>query len=177
MTPFTHRLAKLSDLDDITLLMEAAISELQKGFLTDAEIEASRETMGLDTSLIEDDTYFVILHDETIVGCGGWGKRATLYGGSHSTGRSDRLLDPTSEPARIRAMYTHPDWTRKSVGSYIIKLAENAAREAGFSTMTMGATLSGRPLYEKCGYRVIEEIMRETSKGVILPLLIMMKEI
>ncbi len=165
---FTHRIAVMSDIPEIKNLMAIAITELQKSFLTPIELKASRETMGLDNTLIKDQTYYVILHaegshNETIVGCGGWGKRATLFGGSHSVGRSEALLDSNSDPARIRAMYTHPDWVRKGIGSYIIALGEYAAKENGFKRMVMGATLSGQPLYEHCGYVVAEKINEKTS--------------
>jgi hypothetical protein len=116
----THRLALLDDLDALRALMEAAISELQKPFLTDGQIASSRAIMGLDTQLIDDGTYFIVEADGQLAGCGGWSRRATLYGGDQTPGRSPALLDPATDAARIRAMYTHPEHTRKGVGRLII---------------------------------------------------------
>ncbi|HAU22691.1 MAG TPA: GNAT family N-acetyltransferase, partial [Erythrobacter sp.] len=110
------RLATPQDVPAISELMELAIAELQKGFLTPEQLESSRAGMGLDLQLIEDGTYFCVEEDGTLIGCGGWSRRATLYGGNHSAGRDPRLLDPATERARIRAMYTHPDHTRKGIG-------------------------------------------------------------
>lgn len=178
---FTPRVATMDDVPAIRDLMDRAIYELQKDFLDEKQLEAAHEHMGIDYTLIEDGTYFVILHaagtpDETIVGCGGWGKRATLYGGSHSEGRSAELLDPKKDRARIRAMYCHPEWARNGIGSLIMETAENAAKEAGFTKMTMGSTLAGRPLYEHYGYKVVKEDVDVCTNGAEVPILTMEKD-
>jgi GNAT superfamily N-acetyltransferase len=153
---FKSRLATVDDIPLIVALMRAAITQNMQSFLSAEEIEAAQATMGLDTTLIDDQTYFIIETDTrdptTMVGCGGWGLRKTLYGGDHSAGRDDSLSDPRCDPARIRAMYAHPDWTRKGIGSMLLALGEEAARRAGFKTIELGATLAGEPLYRKCGY-------------------------
>ncbi len=172
--PFTHRLATEDDLHDLRALMAAAINELQKPFLTGAQIEASRHIMGLDTQLIADRTYFIVHDGETIAGCGGWSRRATLYGGDHARGRDARLLDPATEPARVRAMYTAPAYARKGVGRLILALCEQAAAAEGFTHTELGGTLAGEPLYTACGYHVVERIT-ETIDGIKLPLIRMRK--
>lgn len=161
--------------------MSAAIYELQKDFLSQEQLAVAGQFMGVDTTLIEDQTYFLIIHDqnkpsEQIVGCGGWGKRRTLYGGSHSPGRDESLLDASTERARIRAMYCHPSWARKGIGRMIINLCEAEARKAGFTKMTLGSTLAGRPLYEACGYKLIESRMDRSPNGVEVPVLVMIKD-
>ena len=132
------RLATERDEDDIRALMDLAIERLQVGYLTAEQIEASKAGMGLDRLLIEDGTYFCVVEDGVVVGCGGWSRRATLYGGNHSAGRDPRLLDPASERARIRAMYTHPDHTKKGIGRLILKTAEAAATGAEYATQIQG---------------------------------------
>ena len=101
---FTHRLATLDDVPVLKPLMDAAIRELLKPVLTSAQVAASFAVMGLDTQLIRDGTYFVIESDGRVAACGGWSRRATLFGGDHSAGREARLLDPMTEAARVRAM-------------------------------------------------------------------------
>ncbi|MGB5244939.1 MAG: GNAT family N-acetyltransferase [Woeseia sp.] len=163
MTKLTHRLATPEDIPAIIELMRLSILENMKSYLSAAEIEAAHETMGVDLTLIEDRTYFVIettQQGQTIlVGCGGWGKRRTLYGGGHTKGRDDSYSDPATEPARIRAMYTHPSWIRHGVGTLLLRLGEAAAREAGFTSIELGSTLAGEPLYIAKGY---VEFDRET---------------
>jgi len=175
MPEFTNRLATENDIPAIKTLMHSAIDELQRPFLTKAQIEASHELMGLDTQLIEDRTYFLIEAGNILVGCGGWSNRTTLFGANHTSGRDAALLDPARSPARIRAMYTHPEWTRQGIGNIIMKLCEDAARHAGFSRASMAATLAGEPLYRKCGYEPVEYLEAPTSKGSTVPLIRMEK--
>lgn len=170
MSEITLRAATFDDLPGLSAVMDAAIGELQAGFLDPAQIESSRAVMGLDRQLIEDGTYFMALAGETIAGCGGWSKRATLYGGDHSAGlREPRLLDPAHEPARIRAMYTAPAFARRGVGAALLAHCEGAARAEGFSACELMATLSGEPLYLRAGYALIEEII-DARGGAPVPL-------
>jgi GNAT superfamily N-acetyltransferase len=143
----THRLAHRDDLDALKALMDAAISELQKPFLDASQIASSRAIMGLDTQLIDDGTYFIVEENGQIAGCGGWSRRATLYGGDQTPGRSPALLNPATDAARVRAMYTHPSHTRKGVGRLILSLCEEAARAEGFKRVELMATMAGEPLY------------------------------
>lgn len=174
MPTLTDRLARADDAAALKRLIEAAIAELQKPFLDAAQIASSRILMGLDSQLIEDGTYFVVEIAGELAGCGGWSRRATLHGGDQSPGRSRALLDPARDPARLRAMYTHPAHVRKGVGRRIIELSEGAARAEGFTRMELIATLAGEPLYRACGYEVVEFFM-EDAGGVGVPSLRMRK--
>lgn len=174
----THRLATPADLGALRAVMARAIAELQKAFLTDAQIAASHQVMGLDTQLIADGTYFIVEQDGAIAGCGGWSRRATLYGGDHSTDlRDPALLDPRVDAARIRAMYTHPAFARQGVGRAVIALCEAAAADAGFLRAELMATLAGAPLYRACGYTAIEHIEAPGPEGVAVPLIRMGKRL
>ncbi len=168
------RTATLNDIDAIRVLMPLAIRELQKGYLTPEQLESSFSGMGLDLTLIEDGTYFTVWDRATLVGCGGWSFRATLYGGNHSPGRSDCLLDPVTERARIRAMYTHPDHVRRGIGRMIIEAAEAEARLHGFKALEMAATMAGKPFYQLCGYE-IESEWEDVNGPVAVPLATMTK--
>ena len=151
------RIATEDDLPAMREVMRLAIDRLQAGFLSPQEIAASHAVMGLDTQLVKDRTYFIVELDGAIAGCGGWSRRATLYGGDHSLDlREPRLLDPASEAARVRAMYTHPGFTRRGVGRLILATAEQAALAEGFARAELMATLAGVPLYRACGYRELE---------------------
>lgn len=171
---FSHRAAERADIPRLRDLIDAAIGELQKPFLDAGQIESSRTIMGLDTQLIDDRTYFIVERGETLVGCGGWSRRATLYGGDQTPGRQPAPLDPARDAARIRAMYTHPAHVRQGVGRFILSLCEAAARAEGFRRIEMMATMAGVPLYEVCGYTPIEHVLESTG-GAPVPLLRMGK--
>lgn len=172
----THRLATRDDVPALRVLMDAAIGELQKPFLTPEQIASSRTIMGLDTQLIDDRTYFIVERDGALAGCGGWSRRATLYGGDHTPGRQPVILDPRVDAARARAMYTHPAHVRRGVGRLILSLCEQAARADGFTRMELMATMAGVPLYEVCGYRPIEQVLEDRG-GTPVPLVRMGKAI
>ncbi|KKW94060.1 GNAT family N-acetyltransferase [Sphingobium chungbukense] len=167
-----HRLAIPADEPSLVHVMRLAIDGLQSGFLTPEQVRASHAFMGLDSRLISDGTYFVIEDQGQIAGCGGWSRRATAYGGNHSAGRDDRLLDPGTEAAKVRAMYTHPDHVRKGVGRLILSLCEQAARMEGFSALELSATMAGVPLYRSFGFIDVHAF---EDSGV--PLILMRKPI
>lgn len=173
----THRLATVADLPALRELMTESIRSLIGALLDRPRAEASFEIMGLDTQLIEDGTYFVVEHDNRIAGCGGWSRRATMFGGDHSAGRDARVLDPASEPARVRAMYTHPEFVRRGVGRRVLSLCETAAAREGFRSLELVATVAGEPLYLACGYSIVERIDVPTSRGVTIPCARMTKPI
>ena len=174
-SPFRLRLAHPDDMPVLSALMDRAIGELLQDFLPPEGVKASYEIMGLDTQLIADGTYFVVEDGAAIAGCGGWSRRSTLFGGDHSAGRDAALLDPKTDAARVRAMYTHPDHTRKGVGRIILEACEAAARAEGFSRVEMAATMGGVPLYRACGYHDIEPFEAVTSTGYRVPLIRMGK--
>ncbi|HLZ77246.1 GNAT family N-acetyltransferase [Phenylobacterium sp.] len=176
MAGLTSRVATEDDLPALEAVMAASIAELQKGFLSPAQIAASRTIMGLDRQLVADRTYFVVEDGDRVAGCGGWSRRATLYGGDHTPGRDPELLDPARDAARVRAMYTHPDFARRGVGRLILQLCEDAARAEGFKRLELMGTMSGRPLYESYGFQAIEEIV-DARGGEPVPLTRMGKTI
>ncbi len=168
-TPFTWRIATGEDIPAIMALMRAAIEVNMRAFLPPEEVEAAKETMGVDQTLIDDGTYFLIETAEqdqpVLVGCGGWGRRRTLYGGNHTVGRDDSFSDPATDAARIRAMYTHPAWVRRGIGTLLVELGEQAARTAGFRSIELGSTIPGEPFYLARGYREIDRVVHTGANG------------
>lgn len=174
---FSHRLATMADLTELRALMTMAIHRLLGAYLDAAHVEASFDVMGVDTQLIEDGTYFAVVEKGRIVGCGGWSRRATMFGGDHSQTRDARLLDPAAEPARVRAMYTHPDFARRGIGRFVLSLCEAAAAREGFRSLELVATVAGEPLYAVCGFSLIERFEVTTSKGIAVPCARMSKQV
>lgn len=173
---FSSRIAAAADVPRLRAVMTRAIERLQDDFLDPAQVAASHKVMGLDTQLILDGTYFVIESAGQIAGCGGWSFRATLFGGDDSVvARIPAPLDPARDAAKVRAMYTDPEFARRGVGRQLLDLCEEAARKAGFQRAELMATAAGIPLYESCGYRAVDRVNAYPVDGVTVPLLRMEK--
>lgn len=175
---FSHRIATLGDLRVLRAVMERSITQLQAGFLTPEQVAASHKVMGLDTQLVRDGTYFVVESGGRVAGCGGWSFRATLYGGDDSVvAREPARLDPATDAAKVRAMYTDPDFARRGVGALVLRLCEEAARRAGFARVELMGTAAGVPLYRSQGYESIDALRFAKVDGVEVPLLRMEKRL
>ena len=175
---FHLRKAVAADSPALTALIEASVRELQKHDYTPAQLQGALESVfGIDSQLVADGTYFVVeaFPEGEIVGCGGWSKRRTLFGGDQWNAREDSLLDPRTDAARIRAFFVHPRWARRGVGRMILDACEQAAIEAGFTRLEMGATLTGVPLYKARGYAEIEPVTVPLANGEKLPIVRMGK--
>jgi GNAT superfamily N-acetyltransferase len=121
-----------------------------------------------DSMLLEDGTYFLLEAGDELVACGGWSRRDKRYTGSGDADGDVRALDPEREPARVRAMFVSPDWTRRGLGRRILEACEDAARDAGFRDLFLVATLVGMPFYEAYGFRPLEEQDVVMPDGVAL---------
>lgn len=162
------RLAKPEDGPAIEALIERSARALGRDDYRDDQIEgALRGAFGLDTQLIEDRTYFVVESQETLVACGGWSFRKTLFGGDSGGGdtvgnagvkRDPETLDPERDAAKIRAFFIDPNHARRGLGSLILDTCERAAIDRGFRRAELMATLTGLRLYAARGYRAGDEM-------------------
>jgi GNAT superfamily N-acetyltransferase len=181
---FRLRLATEEDIPALHALIEASVRALQANDYTPAQMEGALGTvLGVDTQLIADRTFFIAeIHDHRAeaanvpAGCGGWSQRKTLFGADRGPGREPDLLDPEKDAAKVRAIFVHPQFARRGLGSLILATVEEAARAAGFRQFEMGSTLTGVPLYRLKGYREIERIAVPLANGEALPVVKMVKD-
>ena len=175
------RLATERDIPGLRPLIEASVLGLQAADYSPAQLQQSLKTVyGVDTLLIADGTYFVAEAQGpalTIVGCGGWSRRKTLYGGDQWAAREDSLLDPARDAAKIRAFFVHPASARRGIGGMILEACEKAAQAAGFRRLEMGATLTGVPFYRAKGYLELGDEQVPMGEGLTLPIVRMGKTI
>jgi len=175
------RNATSEDIPALNCLIDASVRSLQVNDYSASQIEAAlREVYGVDSQLVSDQTYFVVEintldNARTVVACGGWSKRKTLYGGDNCLGREDSLLDPRTDAAKIRAFFVHPSWVRRGIGTILLDACETAATTAGFTKFEMGATLSGVAFYAAKGYSMNERSHVPLSTGETLPIVRMSK--
>jgi GNAT superfamily N-acetyltransferase len=176
MMAVTTRLATFNDVPQLMALIDLSVRGLSEGYYTLVQIESSlKYIFGVDSQLITDGTYYVAEKDGTLVGCGGWSKRNTLYGGDQHKEIEDPLLDPAHDAARIRAFFVHPDYARQGIGRQIINVCETAAKSNGFTNFELGATLPGVPLYTALGYETVNRVDAVLPDGVVLGILKMRK--
>jgi predicted N-acetyltransferase YhbS len=170
------RLAREADVSSLEALIPLSVRALQAAHYSPAQMAAALgPVFGVDRQLIRDGTYFVAERDGAIVGCGGWSRRRSLYGGDSGREHEDALLDPQRDAARVRAFFVHPAWARRGIGRSIMTACEQAIIEAGFRTVDIVATLPGEPLYATFGYAVVERYEIALAGGLSLPVVRMTK--
>jgi N-acetylglutamate synthase-like GNAT family acetyltransferase len=175
---WTIRLARQDDIPALEELIRHSVRRLQADHYSCAQIEAALGSVfGVDRQLIRDGTYFVVQRGNEIIGCGGWSKRKTLFGSDHHTSRDDAELDPTTDPARIRAFFVHPAWARRGIARAILEECERAIRAADFKAIELAATLPGVPFYAACGYTLREPMTVPLPNGLSLPIVRMTKNL
>jgi GNAT superfamily N-acetyltransferase len=169
-------LAREQDVPALAELIRLSSRILQAPYYSALQIEAALgPVFAVDRQLIRDGTYFVIEHNSTIIGCGGWSKRKSLYGGDIGRPTEDDMLNPKSDAARIRAFFVHPSWARRGIGKSILKACESAIVSARFLKADLVATLAGEPLYAAFGYAVAERYEIPMANRLSLPVVRMSK--
>lgn len=164
------RVARPEDLPAIEALIARSARELSAGYYTPGQVAGLlRYVFGADSQLIRDGTYFVCEADGALVASGGWSRRATLYGGDRMKDAEDPLLDPATEPARIRAFFVDPAWARQGLGRRLFAECLAAARGSGFGTLALVATLPGEPLYRALGFVLAERFALHLPDGSEVP--------
>jgi GNAT superfamily N-acetyltransferase len=166
---YSIRKAMMDDCPALEALIALSARTLGRTEYSAKQIEAALQgTFGVDTELIADGTYFVAVAGETIVGCGGWGKRKTLFGGNKYAHRDSGALDPHKDPAKIRAFFVHPQWARKGIAKAILSTCETEARSHGFHALELMATLPGIPFYSAMGFEGLRRESYPLGDGLTL---------
>ena len=173
------RLARETDIPALEQLIPLSVHALQSAHYSAAQMEAALgPVFGVDRQLIRDGTYFVAEVQGSLIACGGWSQRNSLFGGDSGRNETeDSLLDPASDAARIRAFFVHPAWARRGLGRSILAACENAIRQAHFRRIELVATLAGEPLYAAFGYAVAERYEIPLPNGLRLPAVRMTKTV
>jgi GNAT superfamily N-acetyltransferase len=172
------RCATLEDREAIAQLIVESARHLSREHYSERQIDAAiASVFGVDTDLIEDGTYFVVEFSGTLIGCGGWSRRKTLFGGDQYVTRDTGYLDPESEAAKIRAFFVHPDHARKGIASAILARCEEEARAHGFQSLELMATLPGVEFYKSCGFSPQGDFNLDLADGVKIELVPMRKQL
>ena len=163
------RAATRADIPGLHALIGASARALSAGYYTPAQIDAAiTYVFGVDSGLVDDGTYFVVESAGELIGCGGWSRRGALYGGDQRPMDAAPILDPATEPARIRAFFVAPGWARRGIGSRLLAVCQAAAEAEGFTSLELMATLPGVPLYRRHGFREVERVTDQVPSGIAL---------
>ena len=177
-TAFRIRRARRDDVAALRRLIEDSVRQLGTPWYTSEQIaSALRFMFGVDTQLIDDGTYYVVQETDRIVAAGGWSGRRTLFGGDQWKHGADEPLDPSREPARIRAFFVDPSWSRRGLGRMLFDACVIAARAEGFGRLELMATLPGEPLYRALGFSAVERVELALPDDVRVPLVRMSRRI
>ena len=169
------RIATENDRDAIEQLIFLSARELSRGYYSDEQIAAAlARVYGVDSALIDDGTYFVAETGGNLVGCGGWSKRKTLFGGDQFANRDSGLLDPRTDAARIRAFFVHPNYARRGIARALFARCEAEAQSEDFKCFELMSTLSGVEFYRACGFSSADSIIYDAG-GVSLQFVPMKK--
>jgi GNAT superfamily N-acetyltransferase len=172
------RLAGAEDVDALNALIRESGAELSRGFYTPAQIDAVlRYVFGVDSTLIVDRTYYLIEQGGALAACGGWSRRGALYGGDQRRMGEAPVLDPSTDPARIRAFFVAPAFARRGLGRRLLEVCTEAAQAEGYRALELMATLPGVPLYQACGFEEIEPVTDRMPNGVDVPFIRMRRVI
>lgn len=174
---YSIRLATMADKPAITQLIADSARGLSQDDYTELQIETAIALVyGVDSDLINDQTYFVVEAEGKLVGCGGWSQRKTLFGGDQYANRDTGMLDPAVDAAKIRTFFVHPSWARRGIGKALLARCEEAAVAAGFRALELMSTLPGLKLYRTLGFESLPMIYQDFG-GVIIELVPMRKEL
>jgi GNAT superfamily N-acetyltransferase len=174
----TLRKATIADIPALDALIARSARGLSTGDYSPAQIEgALRGAFGVDSQLLTDETYFVVEDAGEVVGCGGWSFRSTLFGGDARTGRDSSILDPATQPAKIRAFFVDPGHARRGIGSLLLDHCENQAGAYGYREVELMATLPGAKLYAARGYAPGARVHFDVGSGESIEFIPMRKRL
>jgi GNAT superfamily N-acetyltransferase len=174
----TLRIATHADIPALRDLLARSARGLSVDDYRVEQVEgALRGAFGIDTQLLDDATFFVAEADGELAGCGGWSYRATLFGGDSRPGRDASLLDPRTQPAKIRAFFVEPGKARRGVGTLLLERCEQEAKARGFTRVELMATLPGLKLYAARGYVAGRQVRYEVGGGESIEFVPMQKEL
>lgn len=139
--------------DDIELLMSSRLEMLKVVNNLSDDYQFSEELVTYSKEYFEKGDQTTVLAVDTesgrVIGCATLCYIEMMPTFSHPTGKRAHLMN----------VYTNQDYRRKGIAMRMMELLIIEARDRGVTEISLDATESGRPLYEKCGFKASDECM------------------
>ncbi len=139
--------------DDIELLMSSRLEMLKVVNNLSDDYEFSEELITYSKEYFEKGNQTTILaideEIDSVIGCVTLCYMEMMPTFSHPTGKRAHLMN----------VYTNADYRRKGIAMKMMEMLIAAAKDRGVTEISLDATESGRPLYEKCGFKASDECM------------------
>jgi len=139
--------------DDIELLMFSRLEMLKVVNNLSDDYQFSEELVTYSKEYFEKGNQITILamdeEIDSVIGCATLCYMEMMPTFSHPTGKRAHLMN----------VYTNANYRRQGVAMKMMKILIAAAKDRGVTEISLDATESGRPRYEKCGFKASDECM------------------
>jgi GNAT superfamily N-acetyltransferase len=142
------RVSNAADSDAVSALLAVSYSTLFAGHYASSTLTRVLPIIGkANPTLLASGTYYVAeCEPKNLVGCGGW---TTARPGSNEVIEGE---------AHVRHFATHPEWTRRGVGSALLNRCLSDARLIGIRKLHCFSSLNAEGFYRALGFDTVGPI-------------------
>lgn len=142
---------KTATASDIDLLMSSRLEMLKVVNSLDEDYQYSDEIIreSRDYFLNGDQVTVLAMDGDKVIGCASMSFMRIMPTFSHPTGKRAHLMN----------VYTSKEYRRQGIAEKMVKMLIDITWQRGATEISLDATESGRPLYEKLGFKDSTECM------------------
>lgn len=143
--------------DDLELLMHSRLEMLKTVNNLPSDYSFSKELVNQSRAYFETGNQTTILAiDKNVIGCATICYMELMPTYSHPTGKRAHLMN----------IYTTPGYRKQGIASHMLTMLMDEAKKKGVTEISLDATESGRPLYNRHGFINSNECMVLNLNGV-----------
>jgi N-acetylglutamate synthase-like GNAT family acetyltransferase len=68
----------------------------------------------------------------------------------------------------VRAVFVHPDYQGRSIGTKLMDVLENAANVQSVNTLSVQSSITAQPFYAKRGFKVVREAFYGEERTIVM---------
>lgn len=166
---WTVRCARPADREALTALSRLAAAAIGRHYYTDRQLAAAIDRLAkIDPRLIAEESLYVAVLAEKIIGCGGWSRRGSLVADTVSAQLDAPAAVQTGGAAALRAFFVHPDYARQGIASALFRCCRKDARRQGFHKLEVLASAAAKQACLHFGFSAAEKKYLRFDDGVEL---------